>query len=124
MYVTTTDTIPEKQITTVLGVVSGSCVQTRNFGRDYIARLRSIFGGEVRGYTEMVEESRRKSSERMIHQAEAMGANAIISFRFVTSQTMIGAAEMVAFGTAVITEPVTREQNDSMEAGEGYGRIE
>jgi uncharacterized protein YbjQ (UPF0145 family) len=105
MFITPTDTIPGQRIKVVLGVVFGSCVQTKNFGKDIFAALRSIIGGEAKGYTEMMEESRRKSTERMIQQAEAMGANAIISFRYTTSQTMMGAAEIMAFGTAVFIEP-------------------
>ena len=101
MLVTTTEELPDKKIVKVLGVVFGSCVQTKHVGRDIGAGLRSLVGGEARGYTEMMEESRRTATERMIAQAKALGANAVITMRYMTAQTMKGAAEMIAFGTAV-----------------------
>jgi len=101
MIVTTTEELPDKKIVKILGVVFGSCVQTKHVGRDIGAGLRSLVGGEAKGYTEMMEESRRTATDRMIKQAEALGANAIITMRYMTAQTMKGAAEMVAFGTAV-----------------------
>jgi uncharacterized protein YbjQ (UPF0145 family) len=103
MLITTTEDVPEKKITTILGVVFGSCVQTKHLGKDIGAGLRSVVGGEAKGYTEMMEESRRTATERMIQQAVALGANAIITMRYMTAQTMRGAAEIVAFGTAVRT---------------------
>lgn len=104
MFITTTEEIPERKVRTILGVVFGSCVQTKHLGKDIGAGLRSIIGGEARGYTEMLEEARRTATERMISQAAALGANAIITMRYMTSQTMRGAAEIVAFGTAVRVE--------------------
>jgi uncharacterized protein YbjQ (UPF0145 family) len=101
MLVTTTEEVPGKGIKDVLGVVFGSCVQTKHIGKDIGAGLRSVVGGEAKGYTEMMEESRRTATERMISQAEALGADAIITMRYMTAQTMRGAAEIVAFGTAV-----------------------
>ncbi len=101
MLVTTTEEMPETKIKKILGVVFGSCVQTKHLGKDIGAGLRSIVGGEAKGYTEMMEESRRTATERMIAQAEALGANAIITMRYTTAQTMRGAAEIIAFGTAV-----------------------
>jgi len=101
MLITTTEELPGKKVAKVLGVVFGSCVQTKHLGKDIGAGLRSVAGGEAKGYTEMLEESRRTATERMIKQAEAMGADAIISMRYMTAQTMRGAAEIVAFGTAV-----------------------
>ncbi len=101
MIVTTTEELPDKKVVKVLGVVFGSCVQTKHVGRDIGAGLRSLVGGEARGYTEMMEESRRTATDRMIKQAEALKANAIITMRYMTAQTMKGAAEIVAFGTAV-----------------------
>lgn len=101
MLVTTTEEVPNKENKEVLGVVFGSCVQTKHIGKDIGAGLRSVVGGEAKGYTEMMEESRRTATERMIAQAEALGADAIITMRYMTAQTMRGAAEIVAFGTAV-----------------------
>ena len=101
MIVTTTEEVPKKEVVKVLGVVFGSCVQTKHVGRDIGARLRSLVGGEARGYTEIMEESRRTATDRMIKQAKALGANAVITMRYMTAQTMEGAAEMIAFGTAV-----------------------
>ncbi len=101
MIVTTTEELPDKKVVKVLGVVFGSCVQTKHVGRDIGAGLRSLVGGEARGYTEMMEESRRTATDRMIKQAKALKANAIIGMRYMTAQTMKGAAEMIAFGTAV-----------------------
>jgi uncharacterized protein YbjQ (UPF0145 family) len=101
MLVTTTEEMPEGKVAKVLGVVFGSCVQTKHVGKDIGAGLRSIVGGEAKGYTEMLEESRRTATDRMIKQAEALGADAVITMRYMTSQTMRGAAEIIAFGTAV-----------------------
>ena len=104
MFITTTEEIPDRRVSAILGVVFGSCVQTKHLGKDIGAGLRSIVGGEARGYTEMLEEARRTATQRMMDQAAAMGANAIVTMRYMTSQTMRGAAEIVAFGTAVMVE--------------------
>lgn len=104
MFITTTEEIPDRKVKTILGVVFGSCVQTKHFGKDIGAGLRSVVGGEAKGYTEMLEEARRTATGRMTIQAETLGANAVITMRYMTSQTMRGAAEIIAFGTAVIME--------------------
>lgn len=104
MLVSTTEEVPDHRVRQILGVVFGSCVQTKHLGKDIGAGLRSIVGGEAKGYTEMMEESRRTATDRMIQQAASLGANAIITMRYMTAQTMRGAAEIVAFGTAVIVE--------------------
>jgi len=101
MMISTTEELPEMEVKKVLGVVFGSCVQTKHLGKDIGAGLRSVVGGEAKGYTEMMEEARRTATDRMIQQAESLGANAIITMRYMTAQTMRGAAEIVAFGTAV-----------------------
>ena len=103
MMVTTTETMPGRDIQEVLGVVFGSCVQTKHLGKDIGAGLRSAIGGEAKGYTELLEESRRTAMQRMIQDAEKLGADAIIGMRYATAQTMRGAAEIIAFGTAVKT---------------------
>ena len=103
MMVTTTDEIPGREIKEVLGVVFGSCVQTKHVGKDIRAGLRSVIGGESKAYTELMEESRRIAMQRMIDDAKKLGADAIIGMRYATAQTMAGAAELIAFGTAVKT---------------------
>lgn len=103
MMVTTTENIPGRDVIEVLGVVFGSCVQTKHVGKDIGAGLRTIVGGEARGYTELMEEARRTAMQRMIHDAKNLKADAVIGMRYATAQTMHGAAEIIAFGTAVKT---------------------
>ncbi len=103
MMVTTTDNIPGREVKEVLGIVFGSCVQTKHLGKDIRAGLRSIIGGETKAYTELLEEARRTAMQRMIEEAEKLGADAIVGMRYATAQTMRGAAEIIAFGTAVRT---------------------
>ena len=104
MIVVTTDRIEGKQVVKTLGLVRGSTIRARHLGRDVMAQLRNIVGGEITDYTKMLAESREQSLQRMVEQAESMGANAIISTRFVTSMVMAGAAELLAYGTAVVVE--------------------
>ena len=101
MIVVTTEHIEGKRITETLGLVKGSTIRARHVGRDVMAGLRNIVGGEVKDYTVMLAQAREEALQRMIEQAEKRGANAIIGARFVTSMVMSGAAEMVAYGTAV-----------------------
>ena len=101
MIVVTTEQIEGKKITETLGLVRGSTIRARHVGHDIMASLRNIVGGEVKDYTIMLAQAREEAIQRMIEQAEKMGANAIVSTRFVTSMVMSGAAEMVAYGTAV-----------------------
>ena len=103
MMVTTTENIPGREVKEVLGVVFGSCVQTKHIGKDLRAVGRTIIGGEARGYTELMEEARRTAMQRMIDDARKLGADAVIGMRYATAQTMTGAAEIIAFGTAVKT---------------------
>ena len=103
MMVTTTESIPKREIKEVLGVVFGSCVQTKHLGKDIGAGLRSVIGGEAKGYTELMEEARRTAMQRMIDDAGKIDADAIVGMRYSTAQTMHGAAEIIAFGTAVKT---------------------
>jgi len=103
MMVTTTENIPGREVKEVLGVVFGSCVQTKHIGKDLRAVGRTIIGGEARGYTELMEEARRTAMQRMIDDAKKLGADAVIGMRYATAQTMTGAAEIIAFGTAVKT---------------------
>jgi len=106
MIVVTTEQIAGKTITETLGLVRGSTIRARHMGRDIVAGLRGIVGGEITEYTVMLAQAREDALQRMIEQAEKMGANAIVGTRFVTSMVMSGAAEMVAYGTAVKTASV------------------
>ena len=94
------ESYPGKQIE-VLGLVKGTVVQTKNLGRDFMAGMKSLVGGELVGYTEMLNEARQIATKRMVDEAEALGADAIIGVRYGSSQVMQGAAEVVAYGTAV-----------------------
>jgi len=97
----TTDSLAEHEITNTLGVVRGSTVRARHVGRDIQAALRNIVGGEVGSYVEMLENAREEATERMVRQAEGLGANAILELRYATAAVMQGAAEILVYGTAV-----------------------
>ena len=103
MIVTTTDAIPGATIVETLGLVRGSTVRARNIGRDFMAGLRNIVGGEVDEYTKLLAEAREEAFQRMIENAEGMGADAIVCVRLITAGVAQGAAEIVAYGTAVKT---------------------
>jgi len=103
MMVATTENLPGREVKEVLGIVFGSCVQTKHIGKDFGAGLRTVIGGEAKAYTELMEESRRTAMERMVQDAKKLGADAIVGMRYATAQTMHGAAEIIAFGTAVKT---------------------
>jgi len=98
------ETIPGKSIVEFYGVVSGSTVRAKHIGRDFMAGLKNLVGGELVGYTELLKESRDEAIERMIQQAESQGANAVVNVRFSTSSIAQGAAELFAYGTAVRVE--------------------
>ncbi len=100
MLITTTPDIPSKEYE-VLGIVKGCTVQSRNIGHDIGASLKTIIGGEIQGYTEMIEKAREVAQERMINEARSMGADAVINARFATSSVMQGASEILMYGTAV-----------------------
>ena len=104
MILTTTDDIPGKRIVKTLGLVKGNTIRARNIGRDIVAVLKNIVGGEIEEYTKLLAESREQSIDRMQSVAEEMGANAVVGIRFSTSEIMNGAAEIMAYGTAVIIE--------------------
>ncbi|PWF43682.1 YbjQ family protein [Massilia glaciei] len=101
MFMTNIETVPGKSITVCHGVVSGSTVRAKHVGRDIMAGLKNIVGGELKGYTELLEESREAAIARMKSQAAQMGANAIVNVRFSTSAVAAGAAEIYVYGTAV-----------------------
>ena len=104
MIVTTTENIPGKRIVKVIGLVKGNTIRARHLGRDILAGLRNVVGGEIVDYTKAIAESREQALDRMIEAARAQGANAVICMRFTTSSLMQHAAEILAFGTAVVVE--------------------
>ena len=101
MIVTNTETVAVYEITELLGLVQGNTVRAKNVGRDIMAGLKNLAGGELKGYTELLTESRQEALTRMIAQAEQLGANAIVNVRFTTSSVPSGASELYAYGTAV-----------------------
>jgi len=105
IIVTTTESIPGYRIVKVLGIVSGSTVRARHIGKDLLAGLKNIVGGEISEYTELLAEARDEALRRMIKKARALGANAVVNVRLGSSQVAQGAAEILAYGTAVIVEP-------------------
>lgn len=104
MILVTTENVPGKQIKKVLGLVKGNTIRARHLGRDIMAFFRNITGGEIRDYTKMMAEAREQALDRMIEEAEKLGANAVINIRFSTSYIMQSAAEILVYGTAVIIE--------------------
>ena len=104
MIVSNMEIIPGKRIKEHLGLVQGSTVRTKHVGRDIMAGFKNMFGGELHGYTELLHESREEAISRMKQQAEAIGANAVLNVRFSTSSVTQGAAELFAYGTAVVME--------------------
>jgi uncharacterized protein YbjQ (UPF0145 family) len=106
MYVVNTEAIPGMRIVQIKGLVQGNTVRSKHFGRDLAAGLKNIVGGELKGYTELLTEARRQAMERMLAQAQQLGANAVLNVRFTTSAVTQGAAEMYAYGTAAMVEPV------------------
>ena len=101
MIITTTSTVPGNEITEILGIARGSTVRARNIGRDIFAGLKNIVGGEIEEYTKLQAQSREQAMQRMVKDAERLGADAVINVRFGTSMVMQGAAEMLAYCTAV-----------------------
>lgn len=104
LIISNLEVIPGKRIQQHLGLVQGSSVRAKHIGRDFMAGLKNIFGGELRGYTELLQESREEATNRMLAQASAVGANAVLNVRFSTSSVATGAAELFVYGTAVILE--------------------
>jgi len=98
------DYLPGEEITEVLGLVKGTIVQSKNIGRDFMAGMKTIVGGEITGYTEMLTTARQMATKRMVDEAESLGADAIINIRYGSSSVMNGAAEVIAYGTAVKTK--------------------
>lgn len=101
MLITNTDTIPGKEIVEILGLAKGNTVRAKWFGKDIMAGLRNLVGGELIEYTEMLTEAREEALSRLVKDAEALGADAVVNIRFMTSQITQGAAELLVYGTAV-----------------------
>jgi uncharacterized protein YbjQ (UPF0145 family) len=104
MIITNIETVPGKTVAEHFGLVSGSTIRAKHIGRDFMASLKNLVGGELKGYTQLLQESRSQAVERMVEQARLMGANAIVNVRFSTSSVAQGAAELYAYGTAVRVE--------------------
>lgn len=111
MIVTNTEQVAGYVITAVKGLVQGNTVRAKHAGRDFAASLKNLVGGELKGYTELLTESRRQAMERMMAQAQELGANGIVNVRFTTSAVTSGAAELYAYGTAVVLQPRTAQAN-------------
>jgi len=101
MLTTASDNMPGKEIKKVLGLVMGNTIRAKHIGKDIVASFRNLVGGELNEYTEMLAESRKQALDRMIEEAEKLGADAVVTVRFTTSSIMQSAAEMLAYGTAV-----------------------
>ena len=101
MILTNIESVPGKNIVEHYGVVSGSTVRAKHLGRDFMASLKNIVGGELKGYTELLQDSRNQAVERMTGQAKQLGANAVVNIRFATSSVAQGASELYVYGTAV-----------------------
>jgi len=101
MILVNIETIPGETITETLGLVKGEVVQSKHFGKDLMAGLKTVVGGEIKGYTEMIQEARKIATDRMVKEAEALGADAIVGIKYGSSAVMQGASEILAYGTAV-----------------------
>ncbi|PKL75969.1 MAG: hypothetical protein CVV27_12685 [Candidatus Melainabacteria bacterium HGW-Melainabacteria-1] len=104
MILTNIETVPGRRVVEHYGVVNGSTVRAKHFGRDFAASLKNIVGGELKGYTELLNEARQEATDRMIAQAKSLRANAIVNVRYSTSAVAPGAAEIYVYGTAVLVE--------------------
>ena len=104
MIITTLEYVPGKTINKHLGLVQGSTVRAKHVGKDILAGIKNVFGGELTAYTELLQESREEAIERMIEQAQATGANAVLNVRFSTSSISQGASEIFTYGTAVVLD--------------------
>src|SRR5688572_204453 len=109
MIVVNTETIPGHEIVELKGLVQGNTIRAKHVGRDIGASLKNLVGGELKAYTELLTEARREAVKRMLSQAEVLGANAVVNVRFTTSQVAAGAAELYAYGTAVVVVPAATD---------------
>ena len=101
MKLVSIDYVPGCEIVEALGLVKGEVVQSKHLGRDFMAGMKTIVGGEIKGYTEMIQDARKKATDRMIEEAEKLGADAIVGVKYGSSAVMQSAAEVIAYGTAV-----------------------
>lgn len=104
MIIVTTNDIPGKNITEVKGMAQGSTVKAKHVGRDISASFKTLVGGEIKGYSDLMKEAREEAVQRMVKEAEALGANAVVGMRYQTAQVMASAAEVIAYGTAVVVD--------------------
>ena len=104
MILTNIEVVPGRRVVRHFGLVQGSTIRAKHFGRDFAAGLKNIVGGELKGYTELLQESRSEATSRMVAQARNLGANAVVNVRFTTSSVAQGASEILAYGTAVLLE--------------------
>ena len=104
MLVTNIEIIPGRRVRSHLGMVNGSTVRAKHAGKDILAGLKNIVGGELKAYTELMQEARKEATDRMVAQAKSIGANAVLNVRYATTSVTLGAAEVLAYGTAVILE--------------------
>lgn len=104
MLLTNLEVVPGRRVIEHLGLVQGSTVRAKHAGKDIVAGIKNVFGGELKAYTELLQESREEATQRLVAQAEALGANAVLNIRFSTSSIAQGAAELFAYGTAVRLE--------------------
>lgn len=104
MLVSNIELIPGRRVRSHLGMVQGSTVRAKHAGKDILAGFKNIVGGELRAYTELMQEAREEATQRMVAQAKSVGANAVLNVRFATTSVTLGAAEILAYGTAVVLE--------------------
>lgn len=112
MLISNVEIIPDRRVIKHLGLVQGSSVRAKHAGKDILASLKNIFGGELKAYTELMSEAREEATGRLVKQAESIGANAILNVRFATSSVAQGAAEIFVYGTAVVLEAGADTSND------------
>lgn len=117
MLVSNIEIIPDARIVKHLGIVQGSTVRAKHVGKDFLSGIKNLFGGELGAYTELLEESRAEALQRMKQQAQAKGANAVLNVRFTTSTISAGAAEILAYGTAVVLQAPQQQSARQADSG-------
>jgi len=118
MIIVNTETVPGHDVVELKGLVQGNTIRAKHVGRDIAAGLKNMVGGELKGYTELLTEARRQAMERMMDQADQLGANAIVNVRFSTSSVAGGAAELYSYGTAVVIQPNGMDMMDEQYAAD------
>ncbi len=112
MLLSNVEIIPGRRVLKHLGLVQGSSVRAKHAGKDILASLKNIFGGELKAYTELMSEAREEATQRLVQQADSVGANAVLNVRFATSSVAQGAAEIFVYGTAVVLDEAAEAQHD------------